>query len=862
MASNPGNGNSIEWMLHDSQIDDATLAEALAAEYYPGLHAFVLALNRKSYLPSPNPVIEAIAKAVSDRHRFWNDTTLKAWLYRLAYQINTRKQSLLPNFRWLPRFWEPKQDEKNFPTVDLKSLDPEQHLPLLLIYGHGLDEEEAAYIFDLPVSKVRSRLNRAQRHLYTAAYPDSLEVHAKYLEMLQPGGGVLQSIEAQLELDKHLSGCTGCQKYRDQLPVLERSWKDEYKPVSLPLDQIHNAQEEIHALIANRTHNRNLLLLPLKEVSIVLVVLLALVYLGRQQGAFEAYDARPTFTLVPSSTAIPTITPFPTRTPAPRPVELAGIEGGDYFYFDTWTTEGDTWESIAAKAGLRVELVRYLNPSIPDSFINSTRIMLVGLRSSGLFQTAHVPSPSLLLEPLTAGSPAMEVLERARQSYHHWGSLWMDQLFISHGPPGYSGPPLNAYQIEVFASQPNQWISLQKELQYGASYTTYGIGDWLFGPKAGPGRLSGTWTPGGFQGAASPFIENRLRPEYAYQNVGEGEIAGRLAILLDAFSDGARQQRLWVDALTGVLLKQEMYGGPDEDIIVYSWTARTVRYDIPFPPDLFYPASSALNEYLEGRKLADDPASRASEEILSLRAAPTEKIPPPPGFDISTSPLLMQFPDRPGWEEGIPDPDKPLILFEFPAESNETGKATLTGKIQIYSGDYHLGEIELESPIFSDCQRSADGLLVALLTSRDRSRSELSWFDLSSLQLHTVTELAGGSGEFAFSPDSRRLAFANCRNSCGLSVLDLEKDLVEQVGPPLDWIFNIEWSPDGEQIAFMTYRWPQNPRVRVIQVSTGEEVFNGEYNSSSGKMITPGSPTESWDHPYPRFRDAIGCMLP
>jgi DNA-directed RNA polymerase specialized sigma24 family protein len=861
MASGSGNGHSIEWMLHDSQIDDATLAEALAAEYYPGLHAFVLALNRKPYLPSPNPGIEAIAQAVSERHRFWNDTTLKAWLYRLAYQIHTRNQSTLANFGWLPRFRELKQDVENFPTLDLKSLDLEQHLPLLLIYGHGLDEGETAYILNLPVSKVRSRLNRARRHLYTAAYPDSLEVHTKYLEMLQPVAGVPQPVETHLELDQHLSGCTGCQKYRDQLPVLERSWKDEYKPGPLPYDQIHNAKEEIYALIANRTHKRNLLLLPLKEVSVVLVVLLVLVYLGRQQGAFVAYDARPTFTLVPTYTPIPTITPFPTRTPAPRPVELAGMEGDDYFYFDTWTTEGDTWESIAAKAGLRVELVRYLNPSIPDSLINSTRITLVGLRSSGLFQTASVPSPPLLLEPLTAYSTAMEVLERAWQSYQHWSSLWMDQLFISHGPPGYSGPPLNAYQIEVYASQPDQWISLQKQLEYGLSYITYGVGDWLFGPKTGPGRLSGTWIPGGFQGAASPFNETRLRTKYAYQNAGEGEIAGRMAILLDAFSDGARQQRLWIDALTGLLLKQEMYGGPDEDIIVYSWTVRAVRYEIPFPPDFFYPPSHALNEYLERGKLADDPASRASVEILSLRAAPAEKI-PPPGFDISTSPLLMQFPDRSVAEKRITDPDKPLILFDFPAESNETGMDTPTGKIQIFSGDYHLGEIELESPIFSDCQRSADGLLVALLTSRDRSRSELSWFDLSNLQVHTVTELAGGSGEFAFSPDSRRLAFANCRNSCGLSVLDLETDLVEQVGPPLDWIFNLEWSPDGEQIAFMTYRWPQNPRVRVIQVSTGEEVFNGEYDSSRGKMITPGSPTESWDHPYPRLRDAIGCMLP
>jgi hypothetical protein len=117
MASGSGNGHSIEWMLHDSQIDDATLAEALAAEYYPGLHAFVLALNRKPYLPSPNPGIEAIAQAVSERHRFWNDTTLKAWLYRLAYQIHTRNQSTVSQLRLAPQVPGAETGRRKLPNI-------------------------------------------------------------------------------------------------------------------------------------------------------------------------------------------------------------------------------------------------------------------------------------------------------------------------------------------------------------------------------------------------------------------------------------------------------------------------------------------------------------------------------------------------------------------------------------------------------------------------------------------------------------------------------------------------------------------------------------------------------------------------
>jgi Tol biopolymer transport system component len=70
--------------------------------------------------------------------------------------------------------------------------------------------------------------------------------------------------------------------------------------------------------------------------------------------------------------------------------------------------------------------------------------------------------------------------------------------------------------------------------------------------------------------------------------------------------------------------------------------------------------------------------------------------------------------------------------------------------------------------------------------------------------------------------------------SCGVSVLDLESGVVASLGPVYDWISYLEWSPDGEQIAFMTFRWVLTPRVHVIQVNTGLEVHVGEYDSMTG----------------------------
>jgi Tol biopolymer transport system component len=98
-----------------------------------------------------------------------------------------------------------------------------------------------------------------------------------------------------------------------------------------------------------------------------------------------------------------------------------------------------------------------------------------------------------------------------------------------------------------------------------------------------------------------------------------------------------------------------------------------------------------------------------------------------------------------------------------------------------------------------------------------------------------VTELAGGSTEFAFSPNSRQLAFANCRMSCSVSVLDLESAQVTGLGPVYDWISYLEWSPDGEQIAFMTFRGTLGPRVHVADVTPGWRSTLENTTSTPGK---------------------------
>jgi hypothetical protein len=589
MGGIPEDENIIEWMMHDNRVHETTLIHALASEYYVGLHAFASALVEEPGLTSLHPIHQAIAKAVSERHRFWNEVSLRAWLYHLTFQFCEKdKPSIFFSVKFLfgshnelSRGGNP--DHKKPTEINIKD-----QLPVLLAYGHEFSVEEIAYILGITIPKVKSRLNQARLQMYGNAISGDKysEIHSHYLEMLHNLSSTSIASDDQLEFDRHINSCSGCQAYKALLPAMEQTWKEEFKPHPHQPNQAELATDEINSIVVGRTNGWNFFILPLKEVSLLVVVFLMLVYLGRAQGVFDTYDARPTYTLFPTYTAVPTRTLVPTRTPAPLPIELNGIEGDDYFYFDIWTVKGDTWETLANKAGLRVEMVRYLNPSLPDELTSSTRIRLAGLKSSDLFKPAPLLSIATL-DSLTMNSTPKEVLERAQLTTSTWNSLWMNQLFISYGPPGYIGPPLSAYRVEVYARHPHQWISLRKNLDSGFSYLTYGASNWLFGSNTGSGLHTASWAPGGFSSSSSPINISWLSMDVNYQVAGEQEISSRKAVILDAYdSNNHKLQRLWIDAQTGVLLKTEVYGGPDDETIVFSMIVQAILYDISFPEDL------------------------------------------------------------------------------------------------------------------------------------------------------------------------------------------------------------------------------------------------------------------------------------
>jgi DNA-directed RNA polymerase specialized sigma24 family protein len=208
--------HSISWMLHSAHVENAALAEVLVSEFYTGLYAFGLSLSGHPELASSSGQA-AIAQAISERHRFWNETSLCAWLYRLTYRNLQKKTSLSKLINRIGIL-----GIANFPPVKKTStqskalgLDPQDEILLLLSYGHDLEDEEIAYVVQVEPSDIHTRLNRCRTILYRAAYPTSqFSVdHFQLLELSYPAKTDPLPSAEQNRIDQHMAGCPPCQEF-------------------------------------------------------------------------------------------------------------------------------------------------------------------------------------------------------------------------------------------------------------------------------------------------------------------------------------------------------------------------------------------------------------------------------------------------------------------------------------------------------------------------------------------------------------------------------------------------------------------------------------------------------------------------
>jgi RNA polymerase sigma-70 factor (ECF subfamily) len=140
----------------------------------PHLRAFAISLCRDEQR-ADDLVQETLVKAWQKRESFEEGTNLKAWLFTILrnnYFSELRRKSQIPveaNGDCVEQLSEhPAQsghlDLQDFATA-LGKLEPAQREALILVGAEGFTYEEAAHICSCPVGTIRSRINRARRHL-------------------------------------------------------------------------------------------------------------------------------------------------------------------------------------------------------------------------------------------------------------------------------------------------------------------------------------------------------------------------------------------------------------------------------------------------------------------------------------------------------------------------------------------------------------------------------------------------------------------------------------------------------------------------------------------------------------------------
>jgi WD40 repeat protein len=114
--------------------------------------------------------------------------------------------------------------------------------------------------------------------------------------------------------------------------------------------------------------------------------------------------------------------------------------------------------------------------------------------------------------------------------------------------------------------------------------------------------------------------------------------------------------------------------------------------------------------------------------------------------------------------------------------------------------------------------------------------------------------------DFAFSPDSKSLAFWGCSeqaDSCGVYILDLTSGKLRNILPGR-FSGHFIWSPDGTQLALSS----ADERLIVLEIAGGDIIYEGEIDWTDLKL-PDDAPLRAWNVAYPPPQnDLQGCAQP
>ena len=341
------------------------------------------------------------------------------------------------------------------------------------------------------------------------------------------------------------------------------------------------------------------------------------------------------------------------------------------------------------------------------------------------------------------------------------------------------------------------------------------------------------------------------------QILGEDTVAGRQTVVVDWSTNGRGvwpdQYRIWVDSQTGMVLRYQFFANPISDALLGEVIIVHLDLNVNFPePDLFSPWRLPDRVFVSDYRGSQIDASVLPMPKATLSDEPRNQVllPPPPGFDPAAS-----------W-----------LKFQYNPEGQPHNQTSTVG---VFADQYYLGDVHLTDPWSIFCTRSPDGSKVAYsFNPYGGPLIGSGWFTLEApMQVMTGT-IGQRYGEFAFSQDSRQLAFwgrDQITSTGKLSVIDLGTGQVKNL-LDVENATSLVWSQDGTQIALVsgTDNW-LSASAQVVDAGSGDLLYSVDIKPGSTwnpdqrepDWPAPDWPARDWGVAFPYLQQGLSaCNKP
>ncbi|MBN1149409.1 MAG: PD40 domain-containing protein [Anaerolineales bacterium] len=435
----------------------------------------------------------------------------------------------------------------------------------------------------------------------------------------------------------------------------------------------------------------------------------------------------------------------------------------------------------------------------------------------GPLVTPFTPAPTV--QTLGRDASDAEIRQRLKESAGLWRTLWVDAQMTEYGPPSYIGPP-RVYRARAWVRQEDESVetfglldaepnSLYLATEIEALYINPLLELATASRRAGdPASLLHN---AGLRQMVFPAASPWMAQGGWFQAVDSDSLLERRALLVDWLNPlGKRQARLWIDTLTGLVLRQQVYGGEDFQTLLSDALVTQFDLDQGAPP-------ASLADTLRTMQAGfgePTPAVRVLQPTPTLALQPTPRL------------LLPPTPAPPAL-----DPAHSLLKFQFPRSSASTQYSVAEVEIELFADDYSLGFTRFGLPWALRCIRSSDGLRLAFNSGSDgamQADESLRWLDLRDPAAVYQPLPSLRARYFAFSPDSRQLAVIavgqTTSSPAGIYLVEVATGEYE-LWLELQAARSLAWSPDGQYLAFVAQEFDQQkPALLVLHVKTRQVI--------------------------------------